>query len=122
MPETQRPPLQRKHTRTTEAGRQASLDEGVKITVGGEEYVVKMGDITSVQARRFRREVGVSFMAVVGELSTSPDIDSVAALIWMSRLLRGDDIALEDVAVSYADLDDIEVAEAGAGDVTDPEA
>lgn len=117
-----RPPLQRTHTRKTEAARQAALEEGVKISYDGEDYVVKVGDVTSQIARRFRREVGISFQKVIEELSSDPDIDSIAALVWLARLLRGDETSLDDVAISYSDLDEIEVSEAAPEDESDPEA
>jgi hypothetical protein len=117
-----RPALQRTHTRKTEDARKAALDEGVKITYDGEDFVVKVGDVTAQIARRFRREVGVSFQKVIEELSSDPDIDSIAALVWLARLLRGDDTTLDDVAISYSDLDQIEVAETTPEDESDPEA
>ena len=117
-----RPPLNRKHTRKTEENRKAALEEGVKISYEGEEYVVKLGDISAQVARRFRRDVGCSVQAAMNELSTDPDIDSVAALVWLARLLRGEDVELDDVAMTYGDLDEIEVEQAGAGDENDPEA
>lgn len=117
-----RPPLQRKHTRKTEDNRKAALEEGVKISYDGEEYVVKAGDISSQAARRFRREVGTSVRGVMEELGTDPDIDSVAALVWLARLLRGEDIELDDVAMTYDDLDRIEVEKPGPEDENDPEA
>lgn len=117
-----RPPLQRKHTRKTEDARKAALEEGVKIAHDGEEYVVKIGDVSAQIARRFRREVGVSFRAVLEELSADPDIDSVAAVVWLARLLRGEDVPLGEVAFGYGDLDDIELEQAGPEDEADPEA
>lgn len=122
MTTTPRPSLARKHTPASEAKRKAALEEGVKITHDGEAYVVKTGDITAQVARRFRREVGTSFRGVVEELQKDPDIDSVAAIVWMARMIRGEDITLDDVAMNYDDLDSIEVDEAGPEDEADPEA
>lgn len=122
MSNTKRPSLARTHTPKSEAARKSALDEGVKITHDGEEYIVKAGDITSQIARRFRREVGMSFRAVMEELDTDPDIDSVAAIVWLARLIRGEDVALDDVSVGYDDLDEIEVEQTGPEDEANPEA
>lgn len=110
----ERPSLQRKVTRKTEDKRRELLDEGVRLSLDGEEWVVRLGDVTPVLARRFRREMGMSFTAVIAELNDDPDIDSVGALIWLARLIQGDEVALDDVAITYADLEDIEVAEPGS--------
>ena len=118
----QRPSLQRKHTRKSEEQRTAALDVGVKIALDGEEYVVKVGDVTSQLARRFRREVGHSFRHAMDEMSTDPDIDSVAAVVWLARLIRGEDVELDDVAIGYSDLDRIDMAQSGPEDEADPEA
>lgn len=117
-----RPALARQHTRKTEENRKADLELGVKISHDGRDYVVRVGDITATLARRFRREVGCSFRAVMEELNTDPDIDSVSAVIWMCRLIEGEEIAYDDVAFDYGDLDEVEVAEATEGDDSDPEA
>lgn len=117
-----RPPLQRTHTRKTEAARKAALEDGVKITFDGQEYVVKAGDITAQIARQFRREVGMSFMKVIEELQEDPDIDSVAAVVWLARLIGGEDVTLDEVAINYGDLDTIEIADADAEDEANPEA
>lgn len=110
MSDAQRPALQRKDTRKTKEKRNAALDSGVKVIFSGEEHQVRLGDITPLHARRFRREYGCSFTALMEELSEAPDIDSVAALVWMSRIVAGDEGAsFEDVQFSYADLDDLDV-------------
>lgn len=115
MSNTKRPSLQRQETRKTKEARQAALDSGVRITFDGKVYEVRVGDVTPSLARRFRREYGVPFMAVLEEeLAGQPDIDSIAAVIWLARLMGGeDDLSFDDVALSYADLDDLDIEEAG---------
>lgn len=127
MSNTKRPSHARKDTTKTKAKRQAAFDEGVRITMpDGEDFVVRLGDISPATARRFRREVGIPPFQLIEELFSAPDIDSIAALIWLARLIRGEeDAQLDDAEVSYADLlnEDITFAESGAEKVgEDPEA
>lgn len=110
MSNTQRPTLQRKDTRKSKEARQAALEQGVTIKVGEDSYEVRLGDITPILARRFRKEVGSPFSEVMSELETgSSDIDSIAAVIWMAQLLRGDEIRFDEVDFGYGDIEDLEV-------------
>lgn len=120
-----RPSLARKVTPGSEANRKAALDEGVRMTVDGQSYEVRMGDITSTLARELRREYGGSFNKLRDELGNDPDADSIATFIWLARRARGDEVAFEDVEITYAQIlaDDFDVAVAGAEVVDDsPEA
>lgn len=110
MSNTQRPTLARKDTRKSKEARQAALERGVRIKVGENVYEVRLGDITPVLARRFRKEVGSPFSEVMDELETGrTDIDSIGAVIWMAQLLRGDDVGFDEVEFGYADIDDLDV-------------
>lgn len=113
MSNAKRPSVQRKDTRKTRENRQAELDQGVRITLDGEVYEVRLGDITPLLARRFRREYEAPFSELIEELSDKADIDSIAGVIWMARMLRGEDVSFADIEVGYADVDglDVEVAE-----------
>lgn len=124
MSNTQRPTLARKDTRKSKEARQAALEQGVRIKVGEKVYEVRLGDITPVMARRFRKEVGSPFSEVMDELETGrTDIDSIGAVIWMAQLLRGDDVSFDEVEFGYGDIDDLEVEMAdGEAEDEGPEA
>ncbi len=104
-----RPSLQRKDTRKTKEARQAELDAGVRITHDDKTYEVRLGDVSPQIARRFRLEYGSSFMRLINELGRDPDIDTVAGIVWMARLLGGEDLEFKDVEVTYADMEDYDV-------------
>lgn len=114
MSNTQRPSIARKETRKTKESRQAALDQGVKITLGDDIYEVRIGDVTPVIERRFRRAYGVPVLGLIDELTDAPGLDSIGALMWLSRLIGGEDVELDDFLVSYADLDELEIEESGA--------
>lgn len=122
-----RPSTARKVTRKTEAKRDASLDEGLKIAIDGTEYEVRRGDLTALDSRELRRQVGMSFVAVIRECGTDPDIDLIAAVVWLARRVKGEiHLTYNDVAaeMGYDVLDTIEFGEAGPeeADAADPEA
>jgi hypothetical protein len=120
-----RPSAARKHTRTTKSKREDELNAGLQITLDGETYVVRQGDMTSRIERELRREYGGSFEALKRELGTDPGSDSIATFIWLARRVAGEQVTLDDVELSYADMleGDLDVDLAGKPEEGDsPEA
>jgi hypothetical protein len=119
-----RPSLARKVTPKSEANRENALDEGVRMVVEGTEYVVRIGDMSAPVAREFRRNYGASFNALRDELAGDPDLDSIAAFMWLAKRLEGETLDFDEVTVSYAQmLDGFEITTAGPSEVEDsPEA
>lgn len=118
-----RPALGGQHTRKTEDRRTAALETGISITLGGETFTVRKGDISPAIARRFRREVGCSTNALFDEFGEDPDVDTFAAFVWLARLCAGDEITLDAVPVDYGLLDDdgfdVKIVD-GEGNEVDP--
>ena len=117
-----RPPLQRKVTRASESKRNAELDMGLSISVDGKVYTVRQGDLTSLDTMALRRETGFSFMGLLKAFQQDPDIDLIAALVWLSRRTDG------EVMLSYGEVAaeigyDVDIDVVGeAGEEADPEA
>ena len=84
-----RPALARRVTRATEAERKEALEAGIKITLDGQSYELRMGDITSEIAREMRRATGMGFRALMSELPRDPDIDLISAFVWAARRVAG---------------------------------
>ncbi len=101
---TNRPSTARKHTRTTDAKRANDLDQGLRITLDGETYEVRLGDVTSTITRELRRVSGMSFNELMRQTTTDPDADVIAAFIWMSRRINGEKVDIDDVVVTYSQL------------------
>lgn len=99
-----RPSTQRKHTRKTEESRADALEQGIRITLDGAVYTVRLGDITSTVARELRSQAGLSVNQLMQEITTSPDVDIIASFVWLARRLSGDDVAHDDVVISYTQL------------------
>lgn len=120
-----RPPLARKHTSGTDAKRDEALDTGVRLTIDGEVFEARVGDVTSVIARELRQASGMSFMKLINTVGEDPDIDVVSAFVWVARRIKGEQVAFDDVSVSYSQMlsDGFDVAVAGAEEVDEnPEA
>lgn len=123
---TNRPPLARKHTRTTEAARKAALEAGIRMTIDGESYTVRMGDGTPAIARTLRRYTGMGFNSFLSALASDPDTDLVSAFVWVARTVAGERLDFEDVQVTFAQMlgDDFDVEDISGPDEGDdrPEA
>ena len=116
-----RPSVQRKQTRSSEATRKSEQDLGISIRVDGTEYTVRHGDLTSLDTMALRRETGLSFMGLMQAFETQPDIDLIAALVWLSRRIDGERmLTYADVAREIGYDVDIEVI-GDAEEEADPE-
>lgn len=104
-------PASRKHTARTETKRDEAMESGLKITLEGEVYEVRLGDVTSNLTRELRRGTGMSFNQLMREVTTDPDVDSIAGFVWLARRIAGERVDIEDVVVTYTQLlgDDFEV-------------
>lgn len=96
----ERPSLAAKHTRKTEQKRSDALDEGIRITVGESVYEVRVGDLNALHERALRKQYGVPFAELTEEFEGSPGLDSIAAVVWLSRLMGGETtLTYDEVAV-----------------------
>lgn len=99
-----RPSTARKHTRTTDKKQDDALEQGIRITLDGEVYEVRLGDVTSNLARELRRGTGMALQQLLAEITTSPDLDSIASFVWLARRIAGERVEIDDVSVTYAQL------------------
>lgn len=117
-----RPNLNRKVTRKTEAARDEALNQGLSLTVDGRVYTVRAGDLTGMDAAALRREVGMSFMGLMKAMQADPDVDLIAALMWLSRRIEGEKLlSYEEVAQEVGYDVEIDLADAEEPGDADPE-
>lgn len=108
-------------TKASQAERKKALSEGIAVKWDGREYAVRLGDLSSLDAQALRREVGLSFIGVMKALRTDPDIDLIAAVIWLRRRMDGEPmLPFEAVAAEINYDSDLDIDQ--AGEETDPEA
>lgn len=111
-----RPSLAAKTSKKSEADRKAALDQGLRLTVDGNAYEVRLGDVTPSLARELRNATGMGFMQLIGGITgPAADIDLISAFVWVARRIRGEYVDIDDVEVSYAQMlsDGFDVAVAG---------
>jgi hypothetical protein len=104
-------------------GRRKEEDQvKIGVRVDGQEFVVRPSEITAKQAGALRRETGFSFQGLMRAANTDPDLDVIAAIVWLARLQRGEVSSYESVASALdyeseiGELTDAEASEAVADD------
>lgn len=116
-----RPALARKVTPGSEKSRLDALDQGVKFTIDDATYEVRVGDVTPQLGREIRNSLGMSFQKLMDEVVRDVDVDTISAFVWIARRIKGEQVALDDVTVTYADMlsDGFDIDVAGAEEVED---
>lgn len=126
MSNAPRPTTARKVTRSSETKRKSALDEGVRISVGDSVYEVRIGDINALHSRALREQAGMSFTRLMDLMNTDPDLDVIAAVVWLARRMKGEgSLAYDDVAaeIGFDFLEQAEITETATEKVgDDPEA
>lgn len=61
----------------------------IRIKVFGQQYELKSGRVTALDAQDFRKAVGVPLSAVLAG-DQEVDLDVVAGIVWMARRQRGE--------------------------------
>lgn len=108
-----RPALARVQTRSSKKARDDEMDLGVSITVDGEVYTVRQGEMTAQLVMHLRKETGYSFRGLLVAAAQDPDIDVIAALVWLARRQDGEALlSFDDVAAQIDYTVDVDLAEA----------
>lgn len=84
-----------------DARKAEATDVGVKVTVAGKVYELHFGELTGLDARALRVEVGHTTYGLLNQAlgrDGSPDLDTVAAIVWLARRRAG------EVALSYDEV------------------
>lgn len=92
----------------------------VRITVDSDTYDVDLSDLTGIDAKDFRRAVGIPLAAVLTE-KTELDLDVVAGLVWLARRRNEPSLTFEKVAAGINFLSDLDIDQVEE-EVGDPEA
>lgn len=105
------------------AGKRAELEEAsVSIRMDGEDYTMRMSELTARDSAALRNATGMSLRFLFSNLGKDPDLDAVAAVVWMARRQRGDDVSFDDVAAAIKYDTKFETIAATVEDPDSPEA
>lgn len=100
--------------------RQPGTSAALIIRVDDVEYAVRPDEITAMDASTIRRAVGMSFRALMEAAQADPDIDVIAALVWMARRQAGEpnlDYATVAAEIRYDSAFDLDERDVGPGEV-----
>lgn len=106
------------------AGRRADAEDfTMTVKVDGIPYTFRPNEASAVMAGALRREVGMSMNGLLQAAHSDPDIDVLAAIVWLARLQAGDKVGYVEVAEAITYDTDIEpVEEPAQEDPHSPEA
>ncbi|HEY9391367.1 MAG TPA: hypothetical protein VIR27_16580 [Mycobacteriales bacterium] len=128
---------QTRRTVDRQTRRRSAIGAGVRVTLDGVAYTLHMGELSAMDASALRRETGMSVAGLLSAIQSDPDIDILAAVVWLARRQDGDRVTFDEVAsgIGYdSDLtteslpapdvapDPVRVAEAGGQVDGHPEA
>jgi len=126
MSNTQRPALQRQHTRTTDEKRDSGLDEGVSfLDEDGTRLNVRVRDVKGSHDAALVASIGLDFMGLLSALSQRQGLDLLSAVVWFGRLVNGRDAGTYESVrddFGYEDVINLDMDEPGVGDDGAPEA
>jgi hypothetical protein len=99
---TKRPSLTHKSSRKEKERVDGALEMGVQFTIDGVEHRVVMGDLSALDIRALRSEVGITFPSLLAKLFSDDetDIDLIAAAVWLARRVNGGEPSLKYVEVA----------------------
>jgi hypothetical protein len=80
----------------------------ITIKVDGAVYTVRPGEVTANLVGQLRRVTGFSLQGLMAAAGEDPDLDVIAALVWMARRQAGENVNYEKVADSISYESDIE--------------
>jgi hypothetical protein len=70
---------------------EASTDDGaIAFEIDGQRYELNIRRLTPQDAVACRKAVGLSVAGVLRAMDEDPDIDIIAALVWLARRSRGE--------------------------------
>lgn len=106
------------------AGRRAEAeDTTITIKIDGESYTVRPSEVTAKMAGQLRKQSGMSVRSVMVAAGDDPDLDVVAALVWLARRQRGEKVTWDEVAEAITYDSDLQTdAEPEVEDESSPEA
>lgn len=80
----------------------------IRVSVDGVEYDLDFSELNGIDAKDFRREVGLPLAAVVNDVEAA-DLDVFAGLVWLARRKTEPGLTYTQVAESISFTSDLDV-------------
>lgn len=82
----------------------AALDDiAITVVVDDVAHVFRPGEMSALDASALRKEAGMSLRSLLSQINDDPDLDVVAAIVWLARRQAGNPASFTEVAeaISY---------------------
>lgn len=66
------------------------LGSFISVEVDGQKYLLAARDMTALDVRAMREELGYSFVGLLNQAKQDMDVDLLAGIVWMSRRINGE--------------------------------
>jgi hypothetical protein len=73
-----------------EAKEEAEQGHRIAMEVDGTQYVIAAKDLTALDVRAMRDQLGYTYNGLVKRATQDMDVDIVAAIVWLSRRIYGE--------------------------------
>lgn len=99
----------------------------INIRIEDVRYTLRPARLTPLDARECRTQVGRSFAGILKEAQDDPDIDTIAAIVWLARRQAGErklsyvDVAKQITYESTIETDEVEPSTDDGEVFSDPE-
>lgn len=104
---------------------EAEASSELTIVVDGVKYPLRLDEFSAKDAGALRKACGLSIRGCIAALQTDPDLDIIAALVWLSRRQQGETVSYDEVAeeLGYdSEVDYVANVDAADEDLDSPEA
>lgn len=92
--------------------REAAAALTITIKVDGKPYTLHVSDLGGTHARMIRQATGHSLKWLMDQAAADPDIDILAALVWLARFTAGEvNLTLADVEAELTYDADFEIVD-----------
>ncbi len=105
-----------------EPGASRRADAHISISVDGTVYTMRPSELSAVDGAKVRAQTGMSLRSLLSAAETDPDLDVIAAVVWLARRQAGEKITFDEVAEAIGyDAKIAPVETAAAEDEDSPE-
>lgn len=91
-------------------------DAMLQFEFNGETLVMRQSEITGIDSRDFRAELGFGIAGIFNDPTRFTDVDSVAGIIWIIKRRKNPRLKFEEIAEKVTLADVFNVGEANGGD------
>ncbi len=94
----------------------------ITISVDGTIYTMRPSELSAADGAKVRAATGMSLRSILAAAQTDPDLDVIAAVVWLARRQAGENVGFAEVAEAIGyDVKILPVETAAPEDEDSPE-